>query len=308
MSTESKHKVVLVTGAGSGIGRAIAVAMAAAGHHVYVGLRDVRERNRERADQLTALAMEKSWSLHVVEMDVLSDIGCQAAVNQILAEQGRLDCVVNNAGMLMTGLTEAFSAEQVARIFDTNAVSWLRVNQAVLPTMRRQGGGLLMYVGSTTSRLHEPFIGPYVASKAAGEALAEVMAMEVKPSGIDSVMLVPGAFTTGTEHFAHANSPEYHAIERQYGDLSARMATLGERLEAIDNANGGGLGVEAVGEAAVAVLAMAQGRRPSRVTVDGQRKGTEEIDAVYHTKQVQFLKNMGLQDLTLTQPQGQQGQ
>src|SRR5690606_12087273 len=136
-----------------------------------------------------------------------------AAVNHILAEHGRLDVVVNNAGMLMTGVTEAFSVEQVARIIDTNALSWLRVNRAALPVMRRQGGGLLMYVGSTTSRLNEPFLGPYIASKAAGDALAEIMGMEVRPSGIESVTLVPGAFTSGTEHFAHANLPEYHAVE-----------------------------------------------------------------------------------------------
>jgi NAD(P)-dependent dehydrogenase (short-subunit alcohol dehydrogenase family) len=89
--------------------------------------------------------------------------------------------------------------------------------QVVLVTGARESRGtardapararLLMYVGSTTSRLHEPFLGPYVASKAAGDALAEIMAMEVRPLGIDSVILVPGAFTSGTEHFSDASRP-----------------------------------------------------------------------------------------------------
>jgi NAD(P)-dependent dehydrogenase (short-subunit alcohol dehydrogenase family) len=194
---------------------------------------------------------------HTQGLRGLSEIGCQAAVNQILFEQRRLDVVVNNAGMLMTGLTEAFSVKQVAHIIDTNALSWLRVNRAALPAMRRQGYGLLMYVGSTTARLHEPFLGPYIASKVAGDAIAEIMGMEVRPSGIESVTLVPGAFTSGTEHFAHSHAPEYLAIEQQYGGLPDRIASLGDRLNAIDAANGGALDVSAVGQAAVDVLAMA---------------------------------------------------
>jgi NAD(P)-dependent dehydrogenase (short-subunit alcohol dehydrogenase family) len=295
-------EVILVTGAGSGIGRAITLSLARAGHYVFASMRDVQRKNRDRADALIQLAQEESLQLEVLELDVLSEVGCHAAVNQILAKYGRLDVVVNNAGMLMSGVTEAFSIEQVARIIDTNALSWLRVNRAALPVMRRQGSGLLMYVGSTTARLHEPFMGPYIASKVAGDALAEILGMEVRPSGIESVTLVPGAFTSGTEHFNHANKPEYVAIEQQYGDLPSRVATLGERLSAIDAANGGALDVAEVGRAAVEVIAMPRGQRPSRIIVDGQRKGTEDIDAVYHEKQVAFLQQMGLQDLAPPAP------
>jgi NAD(P)-dependent dehydrogenase (short-subunit alcohol dehydrogenase family) len=95
---------------------------------------------------------------------------CRAAVDQVLAEQGRVDVVVNNAGMLMIGMTEAFAPEQVAQIFDTNAISCLRVNRAALPAMRRRGRGVLVYISGTTAHIFEPFMGPYVASKAAGEA------------------------------------------------------------------------------------------------------------------------------------------
>ncbi|MFJ2685115.1 hypothetical protein ACIOYV_15405 [Pseudomonas sp. NPDC087342] len=151
-------------------------------------------------------------------------------------------------------------------------------------------------------RLHEPFLDPYIASKVAGDALAEVMAMEVRPSGIESVILVPGAFTSGTEHFADAQVPAYQAIEHQYGELAARMAGLGEKLNAIDLANGGALDVSAVGQAAAEVLAMPRGQRPLRVTVDGQHKGTETIDAVYYQKQAEFLRQMGLDDMILPAP------
>jgi NAD(P)-dependent dehydrogenase (short-subunit alcohol dehydrogenase family) len=290
-------QVVLVTGAGSGIGRAIAIALARAGHRAYASMRDIRGRNRGRADALRLLARQESLPLEILELDVLSEIGCQTAISRILAERRCLDVVVNNAGMLMQGLTEAFSVKQIAHIIDTNALSWLRVSRAALPAMRREGQGLLMYVGSTTTRLHEPFMGPYIASKVAGDALAEILGMEVRPFGIESVTLVPGAFISGTEHFAHSHRPEYPAIEQQYGELPDRMARLGERLSAIDAANGGSPDVSVVGQAAVDVLAMPRGQRPSRLVVDGQRKGTEAIDAVYYEKQVAFLRKMGLGDL-----------
>jgi len=295
-------QTVLVTGAGSGIGRAIALALGRAGHRVIASMRDIRGKNQDRANALAEVAREEDIALQVMELDVLSEVGCRAAVDQIVATHAGLDAVVNNAGMLMQGLTEAFSVEQVARIIDTNALSWLRVNRAALPVMRRQGHGLLMYVGSTTSRIHEPFLGPYVASKVAGDALAEIMGMEVRPAGIESVILVPGAFTTGTAHFAHAQSPEYFAIEQQYGELASRMAGLGERLAAIDAANGGALDVSAVGEAACRVLATPRGQRPSRVVIDGQRKGTSVLDAAHQERQATFLHAMGLDDLAPPPP------
>lgn len=178
---ENSQQVVLVTGAGSGIGRTITLSLARACHQVYASMREIRQKNRERA--------------------------------------------------------EAFSVQQFARIIDTNALSWLRVNRAVLPAMCRQGYGLLMYVGCTATRLHEPFLGPYIASKVAGDAIAEIMGMEVRPMGIESVILVPGAFTSGTEHFEHFNIPEYLSIEQQYKDLPDRITSQGDRLSAIDAAN-----------------------------------------------------------------------
>lgn len=295
-------QVVLVTGAGSGIGQAIALSLSRAGYQVYASMRDLRQKNSERIDILGQLAQQENLPLDIIELDVLSEVGCQAAVNQILAEQGHLDVVVNNAGMLMVGLTEAFSVEQISHIIDTNALSWLRVNRAALPAMRRQGHGLLMYVGSTTTRLYEPFLGPYIASKVAGDAIAEIMGMEVRPFGIESVTLVLGAFTSGTDHFAHLQIPEYFAVEQQYGDLPDRIASLSDRLNAIDAADGGALDVSAVGQAAVDVLAMPRGQRPSRISIDSQGKGTEVIDAMYHEKQAAFMRRMALEDLTPPPP------
>lgn len=292
------HKqIILVTGAGSGIGFAIATTLARAGHMVYASLRLGRPAAEKRSAAILELAKTEQIDLRIVDLDVLSEASCRAALDHILEAHGRIDIVVNNAGMLMTGITEAFDPDQLQCIFDTNATSWLRVNRAVLPVMRRQRSGTLVYVGSTTAHLEEPFLGPYAAAKAAGEVLAEIMGMEARPFGIETAIIVPGAFTKGTEHFAQAVPPAFPSIVAQYGKLPGRAATLTERLQAIDDANGGFLNVTAVGEALRDALAMPVGRRPYRIFVDGQRKGVEDVLAIHDARQGALLEGLGLSDL-----------
>ncbi len=296
-TTTVDKKVVLVTEAGSGIGRAVAQVLARAGHCVYASMRLAAEHSGERADELRQFAEREGIDLRIVELDVLSEASCRAAVDQVLAEQGRIDVVVNNAGMLMVGITEAFTPGQLAQVFDTNAISWLRVNRAALPAMRRQGRGVLVYISSTTARVFEPFIGPYVASKAAGEALAEVMGFEVSRFGMETVIVVPGAFTSGTEHFAHAHAPANAAVVAQYGDLPKVAGQMGARLEAIDAANGGALDVSAVGDAVRRILDLPHGGRPARIVIDSQEKGMGELNALHHAKQAAFFQQLGIGDL-----------
>jgi len=285
---------VLVTGAGSGIGRAVAQVLARAGHCIYASMRLHGEYGSAQGDDVRQFAAREGLDLRVVELDVLSEASCRAAVDQVLGEQGRIDVVINNAGMLMMGVTEAFAPEQLAQVFDTNAISWLRVNRAALPAMRRQGRGVLVYISSTTAHIFEPFIGPYAASKAAGEALAEAMGLEVSRSGIETVIVVPGAFTNGTEHFAHAHAPADGAVVAQYGDLPVVIPLLGARLDAIDAANGGALDVSAVGEAIRRALDLPHGGRQARIVVDAQRKGVEDLIALHRDKQAAFLGQLGI--------------
>jgi NAD(P)-dependent dehydrogenase (short-subunit alcohol dehydrogenase family) len=293
-----KHfQTVLVTGAGSGIGRAIAISLARAGHCVYASMRSVHDRNHSRAEELRAYSQAHQLDLRVIELDVLSEASCRAAVDQVLYEREEIDVVVNSAGMLMTGMTEAFSPNQVLEIMNTNAVSWLRVNRAALPAMRRRKKGLLVYVGSTTSSIHEPFMGPYIASKAAGDALAEVMAFEVSTFGIESVIVVPGAFTTGTEHFTHAKGPQDAAVVTQYKELNPLISQMPSRLEQIDSNNGGAMDVSSVGEAVARLLELPRGQRPARVVVDGQQKGIEQLNELHRKKQAVFFEKLGVKSL-----------
>jgi NAD(P)-dependent dehydrogenase (short-subunit alcohol dehydrogenase family) len=287
-------QVALVTGAASGIGRSITEALRDAGYIVHAGMRGVDGRNAEAAMSLSAGAEER---IHPIEMDVLSEDSCVAAVEAIVAAQGRLDVVVNNAGMLMNGTAESFTPDQFLTILDTNAVSWLRVNRAILPVMRAQGKGTIVYVGSTTTYIPEPFIGVYEASKAAGDALAQAMALEIRPFGVDSLFLVPGAFPVGTNHFADARRGDDEAREVAYSALTERLPALMQRIEAIDEEEGLGYTVLSVGEQLAHALSLSSGERPDHVFVDGQAKGSEAIARAIKNAQARFVARLGFAEL-----------
>jgi len=264
------HPVALVTGSALGIGRAIVEALRDAGYVVYASMRGVEGRNAEAAQSLKAQGENR---VHRIEMDVLSEESCQAAVEQLCHASGRLDVVVNNAGMLMNGMAESFTPRQFLSILDTNAVSWLRVNRAVLPILRAQGRGTIVYVGSTTTYVPEPFIGLYQASKAAGDALARAMALEIRPFGIESLFLVPGAFPKGTDHFADAQSGDDPERTIAHGALTDRLPALRGRIETIDREEGLELAVRSVGEQLAQALEKPVGERPSHVFIDWASEG-----------------------------------
>lgn len=160
--------VILITGAGTGIGKLAAESLARAGHIVYASMRDVNGRNAARAEGFRLWAKAQNVELHPLELDVLSQDSADAAVATIVKEQGRLDVVMQNAGHLVIGPTEAFTAEEIMKVFDTNFYGAQRVSRAVLPQMRAQASGLVLWISSTTTKGgFPPFMGPYTAAKAA---------------------------------------------------------------------------------------------------------------------------------------------
>jgi NAD(P)-dependent dehydrogenase (short-subunit alcohol dehydrogenase family) len=286
--------VALVTGAASGIGRSIAEALGDAGYIVYAGMRGVQNRNAEVARFLRATNKNR---VHPIERDVLSDESCETAVERVHQTSGRLDVVVNNAGMLMNGIAESFTPDQFLSILDTNAVSWLRVNRSVLPVLRSQGQGRIVYVGSTTTYIPEPFIAVYEASKAAGDALAKAMALEIRPFGIESLFLVPGAFTVGTDHFDNAHSGDDPERNAAYAGLAERIPVLARQIENIDREQGLGLTVRSVAEHLVHALQMPYGEGPDHIFVDGQAKGADAVAKVAGQAQSRLVKRLGFGDL-----------
>jgi NAD(P)-dependent dehydrogenase (short-subunit alcohol dehydrogenase family) len=133
---------------------------------------------------------------HVLEMDVTRDGSPEEAVEQALRIAGRIDVVINNAGIAALGVTEAYTVDEWQQVFNVNLFGVVRVNRAVLPIIRRQRSGLLIHVSSGAGRIVVPYFGVYCASKYALEAVADSYRFELLPFGIDSVIVEPGIHRT----------------------------------------------------------------------------------------------------------------
>src|ERR1700690_1010384 len=150
-------------------------------------------------------------------MDVSNQPSVDAAIQAIIEQQGRIDVLIHNAGHMSFGPAEAFTPEQLAELYDINVLSTQRVNRAAPPQLRRQGKGLLLWVSSSSSAGGTPpYLAPYFAAKAGMDAMAVVYARELSRWGIETSIIVPGAFTGGTNHFAHAGSPADKARVSEY--------------------------------------------------------------------------------------------
>ena len=207
-TTIHAQQTIIVTGASSGFGRMAAEQLAKAGHVVYAAMRDIDGHNKQAAAELAAHAANGGPDLRPVEMDVTDDASVEAAIATVLGCSPRIDVIVHNAGHMVLGPAEAFTPDQYASVYDVNVLGTQRVNRAVLPHLRAQRGGLLIWVGSTSTRGGTPpFLAPYFAAKAAMDSLAVSYASELIRFGVDTTIVVPGSFTRGTNHFAHAGSP-----------------------------------------------------------------------------------------------------
>ena len=292
----SEAKVIVITGASSGFGNLAARALARAGHTVYAGMRATTGRNAPAVAELAELSGAEHMDVRGIELDVQDQASVDAAVATITGEQGRIDVVVHNAGHMVVGPAEAFTPGQLAELYDVNVLSTQRVNRAVLPILRSQGNGLLVWVGSSSSRGgHPPFLGPYFAAKAGMDALAESYAAELIKFGIDTVIVVPGAYTSGTNHFAHAGQPadadRAHEYDSQYGPLQEGMAAS---LTAIFP---GGHDADEVATEIVRVVDLPAGQRPFRTHVDPSRDGSEVVSALYDRIRAEFYHRIGLAEL-----------
>src|SRR6201988_1472592 len=201
--------VMVITGASSGFGALAARALARAGHTVYASMRETTGRNAPQVKEVEQYAAEHGVDLRAIELDVSSQKSCDAAIQEIISKNGRLDVLIHNAGHMVFGPAEAFTPEQLAELYDVNVLSTQRVNRAALPQLRKQRRGLVVWVSSNSSAGGTPpYLAPYFAAKAGMDALAVVYARELTRWGIESSIIVPGAFTGGTNHFAHAGSPD----------------------------------------------------------------------------------------------------
>lgn len=289
-------KVIVVTGASNGFGALIARALAEVGHVVYAGMRETLARNAARVQETADLAAKLAIALHPIELDVSSQESVDDAISRIDDDNGRIDVVVHNAGRNARGPAEAFTPEQFAELLDVNMVSTQRVNRAVLPRMRARGTGLVLWISSSSVKGGTPpYLAPYFAAKAAMDSLAVSYAAELARWGIETSIVVPGAFTKGTSHFTHSVRPSDAAVETEYesryGDFSEE---IGQKLAAMapDDAD-----VSLVAEEVVRIVNLPVGQRPYRVHIDPADDGSEEVSEVADMNRRKFFARMDLVDL-----------
>lgn len=233
--TPSSLPVALITGASSGIGRASALALAKAGYRVFG---TSRKPMTDLANGITMLVA-----------DVTDDGSVQALTAKVMAEAGRIDLLVNNAGYALSGAAEESSIGQVQALFETNFHGVVRVTNAVLPILRKQGAGRILNVGSVVGLIPGPFGAYYAASKHAIEGYSESLDHEVRPFGIRVAVIEPWATKTSIE----ANSPQGDRPVAAYARTIARYRT------AFDAAMAAGDTAEDV---AATIVAAARDRSP----------------------------------------------
>lgn len=256
----SEKRSVFITGSSSGFGFDTALQLAERGHTVFATMRGVDGKNAEAASALRSKADEAGWDLHVLDVDVTDETSVQSAVDAAVEKAGRIDVLVNNAGVGTFGLQEAFAVEQVQQVFDVNVFGVMRVNRAALPHMRKQGSGHVIYVSSGLGRFVFPFVGPYAGTKFALEAMAEAGSYELKGEGIDSTIVQPGAFGTtfGTNMMQAA---EGHRLE-EYGPAQEMFAAMAKGFQELDYAD-----PQEVVDVLVGLAESQPGDRPLRVPV-----------------------------------------
>src|SRR2546430_4325856 len=293
----SMKKVSILNGGSSGFGALTARALAKAGHTVYASMRETKGRNLPQVEEAKKFANDNDVDLRGIELDVSSQESCDAAIQEIIAKNGRLDVVIHNAGHMVFGPAEAFTPEQLAQVYDVNVLSTQRVNRAVLPHLRRQKQGLVVWVSSSSSAGGTPpYLAPYFAAKAGMDAMAVVYARELSRWGIETSIIVPGAFTGGTNHFAHSGSPvdvarvaEYEAGPYKGFGTQIRNA-FAEIVPPEADAS-------SVADAIVRIVDTPFGKRPFRVHIHPTEDGADVAFAVIDRVRNDMLHRVGFSDL-----------
>jgi NAD(P)-dependent dehydrogenase (short-subunit alcohol dehydrogenase family) len=290
-------QVIVITGASSGFGALTARALAKAGHIVYASMRDTTGRNASQVEAAAKFAKENNVDLRTIELDVASQASADAAIQRIVRDNGHLHVVIHNAGHMVFGPAEAFTPEQLAELYDVNVLSTQRVNRAALPQLRKQKKGLVVWVSSSScAGGTPPYLAPYFAAKAGMDALAVVYSRELTRWGIETSIIVPGAFTGGTNHFAHAGSPADKARVAEY-EAGPYKGFADAVLKGFSSIVPPDANVECVADAIVKVVDAPFGKRPFRVHYDPTQDGAEVVNMVLDRVRAELLRRIGLTDV-----------
>lgn len=267
-------KKVLVTGSSSGFGYLTTLTLARNGYKVWATMRDSNGKNRAKKSELETIATQENLHITVAELDITSDVSVQELSERITNEEGDLDILINNAGIMYVGITEAYSLEQVQEQFDTNFFGVVRTSKAFLPFLKKSTDGAIINVSSLAGRLVFPYFGIYCASKFALEAYSEALRYELKPLGVEVSIIEPGPFPTGLL-YSGPKEDDQIALET-YGDMkavpSAMLQNFGEFFKSEDAPN-----PQEIADSVLKIIQTEKGQRPIR-QVTGIDYGTNEIN------------------------------
>jgi NAD(P)-dependent dehydrogenase (short-subunit alcohol dehydrogenase family) len=282
----NSKQVVLITGSSTGFGRLFAETVARKGHTVFATMRDPGGRNAKNASEIRTLAERDSLQISVLELDVTDDASVERAVDAAIANAGRIDVAINNAGYFVSGLAEAVTTEQARRLMDANFFGPVRVNRAVLPHMRRQRSGVLLHISSGAGRVVLPSMGLYCASKFALEALAEAYNYELAAQGIESVIVEPGQYETPI--FGNTVTAADEARTNMYGAVKQ----FPDKVNAALSSTAGN--AQEVADTVLRIIETPAGERQLRYFVSPQNFGVDEINALSKQVQANVLEAFGL--------------
>jgi NADP-dependent 3-hydroxy acid dehydrogenase YdfG len=265
------NKIIFITGTSTGFGKLMTITLSKAGHTVIAGMRGTRGKNAEIAREMAGLA-----NVDVVELDVTSDESVQGAVDQTLRKHGRIDVLVNNAGVSGFGLVEAFSLDQIRQMFEVNFYGVLRTYQAVLPSMRKVKKGLIINLSTGASGHSLPFMAPYMASKFSVETITEGIQDELRDYNIENVTIQSGVYPTeGTNGSKAGVNADRTDIVAEYGDAATeKFQTFGAGL--FGKMASFKMNPQTIADGVLALVNMPDGTRPLRYPLDAVAEGTDK--------------------------------
>ncbi|MCG6188498.1 SDR family oxidoreductase [Maribellus maritimus] len=270
------EKTIFITGTSSGFGKLTAITLSKAGHTVIAGMRGTTNKNKAVAEELNILP-----NVEVAEIDVTDNISVSNVFKQTLEKYKKIDVLINNAGVSGYGLVEAYSIEQIRKIFEVNFYGIIRTYQAVLPSMRQAKSGLIINITSGASGHSLPFMGVYLASKFGVEAISEAIQDELEQFNIENVTIQPGVYPTkmnsGEKTGLNADKLE---IAQAYDPIATEMfntigAGLFGKMEQFK------MNPQTVADGILELVNMKDGSRPLRFPLDAIAQGTDK----------EFIKN-----------------
>jgi len=296
-----EQKVILVTGSNNGLGRLTVETLARQGHTVYASMRNANGKNAVARIELQELSKDNNLKLLVIELDVTDDASVERAVAEIIKNTGRIDVLVNNAGVMSIGITEGFTLEQVKEQFEVNFYGSVRTNRAVLPHMRKRGNGLLIQLSSIAGRIVLPFFGIYSACKFAVEAMSEAYRYDLSGWGIDSVIVEPGPYDSNL--IKSIPWPKDKQRLEEYTDLAGVPEKMMANFDELGKSNDG-RDPQEVADAISELILTPAGQRPLRtvVGIDYGVKGINEAVAPFQRGVLEALEMQQMEQPALRSP------